>query len=69
MKINVRTSRARSEPRVVELGEGAVVEQLIRELGLLPDGWIALRGGGPVPIDRELADGDDVELISVVSGG
>ena len=69
MKVNVRTSRARSEPRVVELDDGAAVEQLMRELGFLPDGWIAVRGGEPVPIDLELADGDDIELISVVSGG
>ena len=69
MKVNVTTSRARSEPKTVELDDGAVVEQLIRQLGFLPDGWIALRGGEPVPIDRELSDGDDVELISVVSGG
>jgi sulfur carrier protein ThiS len=69
MKVTVHLSRANKETREVELGEGANVETLVRALGLLPDSWIALRGNDPLPTDEPLSDGDEVRLLSVVSGG
>ena len=69
MRVTAHLLPTRKETRVVELDQGATVEALIRGLGLLPDAWIAVQGEEPVPIDHVLSDGDDVRLISVVSGG
>ncbi len=53
----------------MELEEGAKVEDALRAMGLLPDGWIAVRRDVPIPSDEPLRDGDEVKLVSVVSGG
>ncbi|MDH3364809.1 MAG: hypothetical protein OEM29_02225 [Thermoplasmata archaeon] len=69
MNITVHVLPVRKETRVVNLPQGETVERLMRGLDLLPDAWIAVIGGEPVPIDRQLDDGEEVRLISVVSGG
>ena len=69
MKVTVHLLPVLKDTRNVELEEGATVERLIRVLDLLPDGWLAVSDGEPVPIDHVLNDGDEVRLISVVSGG
>lgn len=69
MKVTATILPTRKETVSIELEEGSDVEQLVRALSYLPDGWIAVRGGQPVPMDEPLKDGDDLKLISVVSGG
>jgi len=69
MRVRVTLLPTAKETKTVQLGERATVEHMIRELGLLPDTWIAVRGNEPLPLDAPLEDDDDVNLISVVSGG
>lgn len=69
MRITVHILPVRRETLVVDLPQGDTVERLMRSLDILPDAWIAVMGGEPVPTDRRLDDGDEVKLISVVSGG
>ncbi len=69
MKVVAHLLPTRKETRIIELDDGATVETLMRSMGLLPDAWIAVEGGEPLPIDHELRDGDDIRLVSVVSGG
>jgi len=69
MKVIVRLLPTKKETRELDLEEGASVEEAIRRLGLYPDAWIAVRGDEPLPLDEELRDGDDIKLVSVVSGG
>ncbi len=69
MKVTATILPTRKETVTLELGEGSTVEQLMRALSLLPDGWIAVRDGTPLPVDEVLEDGDELRLISVVSGG
>ncbi|UCE44802.1 MAG: MoaD/ThiS family protein [Methanobacteriota archaeon] len=69
MLVTVHLLPIRRETKALELRDAATVEELIRTLGLLPDGWIAVSDGEPVPIDHVLSDGDVVKLVSVVSGG
>lgn len=57
------------ETKKIDVQKGATVEQAIRAIGLLPDAWIPVRGNEPVPLDEELEEGDELKLISVVSGG
>ena len=69
MKVKVRLLPGKKRARTLELSARATVEDAIRSLGLFPDGWIAVRGETPVPLDERLRDGDDLKLISAVSGG
>jgi len=69
MRVTLHLLPTRKETRRIELQKGATVEAAIRALGLLPDAWIPIRGNDPLPLDEPLEDGDEVKLISVVSGG
>jgi sulfur carrier protein ThiS len=69
MKVTLNLLQTLKERKVVELKTGATVESAIRALGLYPDAWIPVRGDEPLPLDEILKDGDELKLISVVSGG
>jgi|APLow6443716910_1056828.scaffolds.fasta_scaffold480315_1 sulfur carrier protein ThiS len=69
MRVKATILPTKKETIIVDLEEGATVEQLIRALSYLPDGWIPTRDGTPVPSDEVLKDGDELRLFSVVSGG
>lgn len=42
---------------------------LLAELGLVREAHLVIRNGELVPGDAELADGDEVEIRPVISGG
>jgi sulfur carrier protein ThiS len=69
MRVTVHLLPTRKETVILDLPDGATVEVAIRALGLMPDGWLAIRYGDPLPLDEELLDGDELKLVSVVSGG
>jgi len=69
MNIKIRMLPTRKKLKVLELQKGASVEDAIRALGLFPDAWIAVRDERPLPLDEPLEDGDELKLVSVVSGG
>lgn len=69
MRVTATILPTRKETVCVDLDDGSTVEQLIRALSYLPDGWIALREGTLLPLDEVLHEGDEVRLFSVVSGG
>ena len=69
MKVKVRLLPGKKRVRTLELGARSTVEDALRSLGLYPDAWIAVRGQTPVPLDERLRDGDELKLISAVSGG
>ena len=49
--------------------EGMRVVDVLRELGLLENEYVVVRRGKVVAEDEELADGDELVLYPVVSGG
>jgi len=54
----------------VELASStATVEDVLRAKGLRPDGVVVVRGKTPIPITDPVADGEELELLEVVSGG
>ncbi len=53
----------------VDLPEGATGLDLLKRLGLAPDAHLLLRGEAPIPVDERLADGEQVIILAVVSGG
>lgn len=52
-----------------ELPQGSSAADLVRRLGLPTAACLVLRGGVPIPIDEPLADGDELEVVYVASGG
>jgi sulfur carrier protein ThiS len=69
MLVKVHLLPTRNERVQAEVAEGATVEDVVRAIGLLPDGWIAVRGDVPIPSDEPVRTGEELKLISVVSGG
>ena len=69
MQVRVTFRPRRQEDRAVRLPAGATVADLLRSVGASADGAVAVRGGVPVPEDAELAEGDEILLLSAFSGG
>ena len=53
----------------LNLPESALVIDSLKKLDIPPDTVIITRNGQPIPIDSELADGDELAVIRVLSGG
>lgn len=45
------------------------MEGILREAGILPDTVLVVREGKIVPLDYRPQDGEEFELIEVISGG
>jgi sulfur carrier protein ThiS len=69
MRVRVNLLPTRKETKLLVLDDGSTVERMIRSIGLFPDGWIAVKDSEPLPLDERLEDEDEIDLISVVSGG
>lgn len=41
----------------------------LREMDINPEEVIAIRDGRPIPVEESIKDGEQVEVIRVVSGG
>lgn len=62
--------RGRPEPIAAELAAGAVVADLVRELGIDPTEEMIVGVNGVLATpDSALADGDEVMLMTPMSGG
>ena len=48
---------------------GSAIEDAVRTAGKLPDTYLYLRNGRPVPMTTVLNDGDVIEAVRVASGG
>ncbi len=53
----------------IELDDGSNGFALLKKLKLAPDVHIITRNKEPIPMDDVLNDGDELIIISVVSGG
>ncbi len=53
----------------MQLDEGADGLQLLGRLNLNPEAHLIIREGKPVPVDLELRDGDQLSIVTVISGG
>ena len=55
--------------QVYTVEAGVTLEQALRELGILPETVLAVREGKIVPLSHRLEDGEELELVDVISGG
>lgn len=55
--------------KAVALRKGATAADLLEKAGIHPDAVVVFRAGRPIPLDEKLEDGEEVEVVKVVSGG
>lgn len=55
--------------QVLTVPAGKTLEKMLREAGILPDTVLVVRDGRIVPLDYRPQDGEEFELIDVISGG
>ena len=68
MRVTAEIHPARRE-EVVELGPSSTGLDLLRALHLAPDAHVLVRRDMPIPADEPLADGEQIRVVAVVSGG
>jgi sulfur carrier protein len=49
--------------------QGLTVNQMLKHLKLLPESVLVVRNGQLIAEDQKLQTGDEVKIVSVVSGG
>jgi len=59
----------RRREKVFSVPEGKNLERILRDLGILPDTVLVVQNGKIVPLDYRPKDGEEFELIDVISGG
>ena len=65
MRVRIRNPRRRE----IEVEGVKLVDQLLRRLDLNPESHLVVVNGEMATGDRRLADEDDVEIVSAISGG
>ena len=68
MQITVTFSRTK-ENRKLEFEKASTVEHVLKKLNLKPDTVIVMIKNRPVPIDDEIKDGEELNILQVSSGG
>jgi len=68
MKLKVFFDRL-NEKKEIEIEENINVKQLLEKLGINPVEVVVVKNGKIVVEGEKLKDGDELKLISVVSGG
>ncbi|MFN3346520.1 MAG: MoaD/ThiS family protein [Candidatus Bipolaricaulaceae bacterium] len=59
----------RRRDKVLTVPAGRNLERILREAGIIPDTVLVVRDGKIVPLDYRPQDGEEFELIDVISGG
>lgn len=68
MKIKARLIPG-GKTKTFKLKRGAVAENLVKLLGMNRETVVVRREGKPIPECEPLADGDSLEIITIISGG
>ncbi len=55
--------------RDIEIAGPKQVQEVLKELQLIPEGYLVIRGEDLVTEDELLADSDSIEIRPVISGG
>ena len=54
---------------MLTIRKGATAGDVLKKLALHPDAYIAMMGNRPVPLTKEIRDGEEVRIVKVASGG
>ena len=55
--------------QMLSLRKGATAGDVFKKLALHPDAYIAMMSNRPVPLTKEIKDGEEVRIVKVASGG
>ncbi|MBI2666180.1 sulfur carrier protein ThiS [Candidatus Woesearchaeota archaeon] len=67
MKLQVKNERENSLKKIVFAG--TTVQELLKQLKINPETVIVVRNNEVITEDEELKDKEQIELLSVISGG
>lgn len=59
----------RCREKILTVPAGKNLGRILREAGILPDTVLVVRDGKIVPLDYRPQDGEEFEVIDVISGG
>lgn len=59
----------RKRDQLLTVPGGKSLERILREAGILPDTVLVVRDGKIVPLDYRPQDGEEFEILDVISGG
>lgn len=59
----------RRRDKIITVPAGKNLERILREAGILPDTVLVVKDGKIVPLDYRPQDGEELEVIDVISGG
>jgi len=59
----------RNPRREVEVASGRSVKEVLRELGIVPETVLVIRGDTLITADQVVREGETIELRPVMSGG
>lgn len=68
MKAKVRLVPG-GKTKTIELKKGAVAEDIIRLLGMNRETVVVRRAGKPIPECEPVMGGDELEILTIISGG
>ncbi|MGD1061342.1 MAG: hypothetical protein ABR879_07770 [Methanomassiliicoccales archaeon] len=54
---------------VLVMKKGATAADALAKLALHPDAYIVMAGSRPIPLTKELTDGQEIRIVKVASGG
>lgn len=59
----------RHRERTYEIEPGKPLEAVLRELGIIPETVLPVRDGRIIPLTHRPEEGEEIELVDVISGG
>lgn len=68
MKVKVRLVPG-GKTKTLELKKGATAEEAVRLLGMNRETVVVRRAGKPIPECEPVTGGDELEILTIISGG
>ena len=68
VKVRVKLTPGKKE-KVLELSEGAKVQDVLKELGTNRETVVVRRHGKIIPECEPVKDGEEIEVMTIISGG
>ncbi|MEM3851479.1 MAG: hypothetical protein QXP70_00580 [Methanomassiliicoccales archaeon] len=69
MNINIEIRGGKIESKVMEVNEGARIIDIVRMLGVHPDGAVFFLNDEPVSTMERVSEGDSLLILIAASGG
>ncbi len=68
MEINIRSIRNETD-QTLKISKQSKIIDLLEKIGENPESVVTKRNGYIVPEEEQISDGDEIEVVPIVSGG